>query len=121
MSETRTPLHQCSQDNVSFGHAHNKGTKVRGEGLLGRVSSRPGEPGGVERGSSSGGQRKVGNAGEGFTHPDKHQVVGRGCITKANMESGGICFHPDELRRVRKGSVSPRRTQEFTFTQMNLG
>ncbi|XP_071525062.1 uncharacterized protein [Panulirus ornatus] len=28
VSETRTPLHQCSQDNVSFGHAHNKGTKA---------------------------------------------------------------------------------------------
>ncbi|XP_069174511.1 spermatogenesis-associated protein 6-like [Procambarus clarkii] len=28
VSETRTPLHQCSQDNVSFGHAHNRTTKA---------------------------------------------------------------------------------------------
>nr|XP_053637248.1 uncharacterized protein LOC128692199 [Cherax quadricarinatus] len=34
VSETRTPLHQCSQDNVSFGHAHNKTTKSVYFGML---------------------------------------------------------------------------------------
>ncbi|XP_050687041.1 spermatogenesis associated 6-like protein [Eriocheir sinensis] len=46
VSETRTPLHQCSQDTVSFGHAHNKNTKVRtarreGEGMGGGRENAP--------------------------------------------------------------------------------
>ncbi|XP_042238559.1 uncharacterized protein LOC121877022 isoform X2 [Homarus americanus] len=87
VSETRTPLHQCSQDNVSFGHAHNRNTKA-----MYRSSSpeegRKGDGGGVGGGGGGGGG---GGTNEGVA----------GAIVGAN--------HEDEVDDPLPVQNSPRR------------
>ncbi|XP_064087746.1 uncharacterized protein LOC135202327 isoform X2 [Macrobrachium nipponense] len=81
VSETRTPLHQCEQDTVSFGHAQNKATKA-----VYRATS-PDEGKNREEGTSSEG---VGGGGGGGCGGGGGGGGGGGCGGGGGGGGGGM-------------------------------